>query len=66
MDKRALYEKSYFLKSFFHFNNFFVTPGHIPAIFIFKHNFIRTVTQLKPPSIQDIFKILKPIQELIL
>ena len=41
--------------AFSHFNNFFVTHGHKPAIFIFvRPDFIRTITKPKPPAFQNI------------
>ena len=43
---------------FFHFNNFFVTPGQIPAIFNLQDPiFFRALTQPKPPAFQNISSI---------
>ena len=65
--KIALRETNMFFCCFFHFNNFFVTPGHIPVIFIFETQFYQNCHIAKLPSIPEhIFKIWKPIRKLIL
>ena len=57
MDKKIFEWKSMFFW-FFHFNNFFVTPGQIPAIFNLQDQiFFRTLTQPKPPAFQNISSI---------
>ena len=53
--------------SFPHFNNFFVTHGHIPAIFMFLDMMLTELSHSQSPNIlKHIFKVWKPKQKLIL
>ena len=64
--KRALNEKVCVF-AIFHFNNLFVTPGHIPALLNFLDPILSELSHSQSPSIPEhIFKIWKPIRKLIL
>ena len=56
---------AYFL-AYSHFNNFFVTQSHIPAIFNFQTWFYHTTLLKSPAFKKPIFKVLKPNRKLFL
>ena len=47
--------KKYVFFAFSHFNNFFVTYGHVPAIFNFLDMILSELSQPKPPGFSNIY-----------
>ena len=51
-DKKSFELKKYFF-AFFHFKNFFFTPGHIQAIFNFWDSILSELSHSQAPSIPE-------------